>query len=117
MAGRRLRVNHDQSVRKLTRPMAEARGFLLRRDVPHCGSYSHSIGVTFPSARRYVLSLLWFRSLVIASGNVRRKATQDVYTLVLLPAGTIYCGTAKHYFVVNVPIHLFSHKQAKPEVE
>src|SRR5690242_6954395 len=48
---------------QLTLPMGKPRGFLLRRDAPHSGSYSHSIGVPFPSARRYVLDLLCMQTL------------------------------------------------------
>lgn len=51
----------------LTLPMAEVRGFLLRRDAPHRGSYRHSRGVAFPLVRWYVPTRLRFRRLVIAS--------------------------------------------------
>ncbi len=46
-------------------------------------------------------------SRTVLSTNSREPACTLVRTLVLLPAGTIYCGTHKHYSVVNVLLALY----------
>ena len=82
----------------VTTPLAKAEGLLARAEPPKGGTAEHTRLRQFRegSVRAYGRFNLG-RRLVGSKILRHRLAHQTICTLVLLPEGTIYLGTRKHY--------------------